>query len=70
MSDSHTMNLTYAQAINSVLRRALEEMSDVVLYGEDVEAGGFLALPKGSTRPSDPESLILQSVKQRCWERL
>lgn len=41
------IELTYAQAVNAALQRALKEMPDTILYGEDVgEAGGIFGVTK------------------------
>ncbi|WP_432974765.1 alpha-ketoacid dehydrogenase subunit beta [Dactylosporangium sp. CA-233914] len=40
--------LTYAQAVNSALRRALAELPETILFGEDIaEPGGVFGVTKG-----------------------
>ncbi|MCW2566425.1 MAG: acetoin dehydrogenase [Mycobacterium sp.] len=46
-----TKNLTYAQAVNEALRRALEERPETLLFGEDVAIpGGVFGVTKGLRR--------------------
>ncbi|MGW2444502.1 alpha-ketoacid dehydrogenase subunit beta [Streptomyces sp. NPDC001675] len=43
-----TANLTYAEAVNAALRRALEERPEALLFGEDVAVpGGVFGVTKG-----------------------
>lgn len=46
-----TVQLTYGRAINAALRRALSEMPETIVYGEDVgKPGGVFGITKDLTR--------------------